>query len=64
MNMKLMNVQFSKKEEDMSKEEIGQKLTEDCEKVSNWMRSNKLKLNPGKTHVMTVGTSQRLRLLE
>ena len=45
-------------------EEIGQKLTEDCEKVSNWMRSNKLKLNPGKTHVMTLGTSQRLRLLE
>ena len=28
------------------------------------MRSNKLKLNPGKTHVMTLGTSQRLRLLE
>ena len=45
-------------------EVIGQKLTEDCEKVSNWMRSNKLKLNPGKTHVMTLGTSQRLRLLE
>ena len=44
-------------------EEIGKKLTDDCEKVSNWMRSNKLKLNPGKTHLMTLGTSQRLRLL-
>ena len=43
-------------------EEIGQKLSQDCEDVSTWMRTNKLKLNPGKTHLMTLGTSQRLRI--
>ena len=46
-----------------SVEEIGNKLTEDCLVVSQWMRSNMLKLNPGKTHILTVGTSQRLRTL-
>ena len=46
-----------------SVEEIGNKLTEDCQAVSHWMRSNMLKLNPGKTHILTVGTSQRLRNL-
>ena len=40
--------------------EIGEKLTLDCEKVSNWMRENKLKLNPDKTHILTMGTQQRL----
>ena len=43
--------------------EIGSSLTEDCAKVSQWMRSNKLKLNPDKTHIMTLGTQQRLRTL-
>ena len=43
--------------------EIGNKLTSDCSKVSDWMHSNKLKLNPDKTHIMTIGTSERLRIL-
>ena len=43
--------------------EIGKKLSSDCSKVSDWMRSNKLKLNPDKTHIMTIGTSERLRIL-
>ena len=42
-------------------EEIGTKLTDNCELVSSWMLSNKLKLNADKTHLMTVGTSARLR---
>ena len=37
-------------------EEISSKLNEDCTQVSSWMRSNRLKLNPGKTHIMTIGT--------
>ena len=44
-------------------EEIGEKLTEDCRRVSGWMRENKLKLNPSKTHILTVGTEQKLRTL-
>ena len=44
-------------------EEIGEKLTEDCRRVSDWMRCNKLKLNPDKTHILTVGTEQKLRTL-
>ena len=43
-------------------EEIGTQMTENCEIVSNWMLSNKLKLNADKTHLMTVGTSARLQL--
>ena len=43
--------------------EIGDKLTSDCEKVSHWMRANKLKLNPDKTHILTMGTQERLRTL-
>ena len=46
-----------------SVEEIGDKLTADCDKVSNWMRANKLKLNPDKTHILTMGTQQRLNTL-
>ena len=41
-------------------EDIGRSLTNDCAKVSDWMRANKLKLNAGKTHIMTVGTRERL----
>jgi ribonuclease P/MRP protein subunit RPP40 len=37
-------------------EEIGRKLTENCEVVSTWMMGNRLKLNADKT----VGTSRRL----
>ena len=44
-------------------EEIGNKLTEDCSRVSNWMKENKLKLNAEKTHLLTVGTDQKLRTL-
>ena len=40
--------------------EIGTKLTDNCERVVNWMSSNMFKLNAGKTHLMTVGTGQRL----
>ena len=43
-------------------EDIGTQMTENCEIVSNWMLSNKLKLNADKTHLMTVGTSARLQL--
>ena len=41
---------------------MGRKLSQGCENVSTWMKSNLLKLNPGKTHVMTLGTSQRLKI--
>ena len=46
-----------------SVEEISSKLTKDCAAVSKWMRSNMLKLNPDKTHILTVGTQERLRRL-
>ena len=49
---------------DKSTEEIGAKMTENCELVSDWMVMNKLKLNADKTHLMTVGTTERLRLLD
>ena len=39
---------------------INETLTDSCQLVSRWMLSNKLKLNADKTHVMTLGTSQRL----
>ena len=45
-------------------EAIGRELTANCEVVSQWMLGNKLKLNADKTHLMTVGTSSRLRLQE
>ena len=45
-----------------SVEEIGIKMTENCQLVSNWMMGNKLKLNADKTHLMTVGTGARLMI--
>jgi hypothetical protein len=42
-------------------QEIGERLTEDCRAVSTWMRANKLKLNPDKTHIL--GTQQRINTL-
>ena len=42
-------------------EEIGDKLTENCEIITSWMLQNKLKLNADKTHLLNVGTSSRLR---
>ena len=42
-------------------EDISHSLTRDCVLVSDWMRINRLKLNPDKTHLLTVGTAERLR---
>ena len=46
-----------------SVEETGMNLTRSCKAVSTWMRSNRLKLNPEKTHIMTIGTKERLSIL-
>ena len=46
-----------------STEVIGTKLSEEGSKVSEWMLANKLKLNADKTHLLTVGTQERLRTL-
>ena len=43
---------------------IGQVLTDNCTVVSEWMRSNRLKVNADKTHILTVGTAERLRTLQ
>ena len=43
--------------------DIGETLSENCENVVNWMNRNKLKLNADKTHLLTVGTIQRLNSL-
>ena len=40
--------------------DIGNTIIEDCAKVVDWMSSNQLKLNADKTHLLTVGTLQRL----
>ena len=48
---------------DKNVEVIGEKLTREGEKVSQWMLANKLKLNADKTHLLTVGTQQRLHTL-
>ena len=45
-------------------EEIGIKLTNICQVVSQWMQGNTLKLNADKTHLMTVGTSRSLQRQE
>ena len=45
-------------------EEIGRKLTNDCSSLSDWMASNKFKLNAGKTHFLTMGTRRKLDILE
>ena len=44
--------------------EISATLTADCGKVVDWMASNQFKLNASKTHLMTVGTRERLRTLD
>ena len=43
--------------------EIGASLTENCDRVVNWMNANQFKLNASKTHLLTVGTEERLRTL-
>ena len=45
-------------------EEVSTTLTSACERVVDWMASNQFKLNASKTHLMTVGTGERLRNLE
>ena len=43
--------------------DIGNELTDESEKVTQWMVDNKLKLNADKTHLLTVGTQARLRII-
>ena len=42
-------------------EEIGVQLSLNCDIVKDWMLGNRLKVNAEKTHLLTVGTSTRLR---
>ena len=44
-------------------DQIGNILTSNCTRVSTWMKENKFKLNAGKTHLLTVGTSIRVNSL-
>ena len=44
--------------------EVSATLTGDCGRVVDWMASNQFKLNASKTHLMTVGTGERLRNLD
>ena len=44
-------------------EEIEVRLNQDCLNISQWMRSNKMKLNPEKTHLLTLGTQRKLASL-
>ena len=44
-------------------QEVEEKLTRDGCKVSLWMKSNTLKLNPQKTHLLTIGTQRKLATL-
>ena len=46
-----------------SVEDIESKLNKDCERVCKWMKCNRLKLNPDKTHLLTMGTQRRLNNL-
>ena len=39
---------------------IGENLEVNCAIVSNWMVENQLKLNANKTHILTLGTQERL----
>ena len=44
--------------------EISEKLSRVAWMIVGWMKSNMLKLNPTKTHIMTVGTEQKLRIFQ
>ena len=44
--------------------DIGTVLTNNCSKVSDWMQRNRFKLNAEKTHLLTVGTAERLRITD
>ena len=41
---------------------INENLETNCAVVSNWMLENQLKLNADKTHILTLGTQERLSL--
>ena len=41
-------------------EQVESQLTKDCQQISTWMQSNKLKMNPQKTQLMAMGTQKRL----
>ena len=43
---------------------IREKLSGECENLSNWMQSNSFKLNADKTHFLTMGTDERLHTLD
>ena len=45
-----------------STQEINNILEENCALVSNWMAENQLKLNADKTHLLTLGTQERMRI--
>ena len=47
-----------------SVEDISDILTRNCDSVVSWMGSNKLKINADKTHLLTVGTQERLANLQ
>ena len=42
--------------------EINEVLETNCQVVSNWMAENMLQLNADKTHILTLGTKERLAL--
>ena len=44
--------------------EIGEVLSSDCDKLSEWMQGNKFKLNADKTHFMVMGTAERLQKVD
>ena len=44
--------------------EISCRLTENCQKIVDWMSANLFKLNAEKTHILTVGTGERLKNLK
>ena len=45
-------------------QEVESKLNKDCKEINVWMKANKLKLNPSKTHIMSMGTQRRLNSLD
>ena len=47
---------------DKSIAEINKALESNCEVVSNWMAENMLQLNADKTHILTLGTRERLAM--
>ena len=44
-------------------EEVENKLSSDCERITIWMAMNRLRLNTDKTHMIILGSDERLRSL-